>query len=164
LRSLQLHLEAAGTADAADRRRRHGDDERLLDGLQAAEEIADDGRGGTPSASRSSKGSKPAKTTPALVALVKVAPEKPAKATALRTPGVSWMIREASQHHLVGAAERGAVGKLDDDDGVALVHRRDEAPRRGLQHVDGGAEQAGEEQQHPGQGLRRPTRKRTARP
>ena len=39
---LQLHLEAAGIADAAHRRRRDGDDEGLLDRLQAAEELADD--------------------------------------------------------------------------------------------------------------------------
>jgi hypothetical protein len=44
---------------------------------------------------RSSNGLKPAKIAAALVALVKVAPEKPGKATAFRTPGVSWMIFDA---------------------------------------------------------------------
>ena len=39
---LDLHLEAAGIADAADRRRRQCDDEGFLDALQAAEQIADD--------------------------------------------------------------------------------------------------------------------------
>ena len=41
------------------------------------------------------KASKRAKIAAALEALVKVAPEKPAKATASMTPGVSWMILEA---------------------------------------------------------------------
>src|SRR3546814_9757937 len=50
-----------------------------------------------PWARRSSKGSKPAKTTAASDELVKVAPEKPAKATASRTPGVACMISEASR-------------------------------------------------------------------
>src|SRR3546814_16397401 len=48
--------------------------------------------------------------------------------------------------HRVGAAERGALRKLDDDDGVALVHRRDEAARGHLAHTDGGFEQGGEEE------------------
>ena len=48
-----------------------------------------------PAASLSSKESKAAKITPALLALVKVAPEKPAKATASLTPGVFWMISDA---------------------------------------------------------------------
>ena len=43
---LQHHLEAAGIADAAHRRRRQGDDEGLLDALQAAEQSADDLAGG----------------------------------------------------------------------------------------------------------------------
>ena len=42
---LQLDLEAAGIADAADGRRRHRDDEGLLYLLQTAIEIADDGVG-----------------------------------------------------------------------------------------------------------------------
>ncbi len=44
----ELHLEAAGVADAAHRRRRHGDDEGLLDALQAAIEVADDLVGALP--------------------------------------------------------------------------------------------------------------------
>ena len=36
---LHLHLEAAGVADAAHRRRRHDDDEGLLDRLQAPEQV-----------------------------------------------------------------------------------------------------------------------------
>jgi len=48
-----------------------------------------------PSFNRFSNESKRAKTTPALEALVKVAPEKPAKATASVTPGVAAMILEA---------------------------------------------------------------------
>ena len=43
---LELHLEAAGIADAADRRRRYGDDEGFLDRLQRAEKRADDLVGG----------------------------------------------------------------------------------------------------------------------
>ena len=37
---LELHLEAAGIADAAHRRRRDRDDEGLLDLLHAAEQVA----------------------------------------------------------------------------------------------------------------------------
>ena len=76
-----------------------------------------------PVSSRCSKLSNGAKITPALLALVKVAPEKPAKATALATPGVLRMISEALLDHRVGAPERRAFGQLDDDDGIALVHR-----------------------------------------
>ncbi len=47
-----------------------------------------------PAFSRSSKGLKGTKTAAALVALVKVAAEKPAKATALRAPGVSRAMSE----------------------------------------------------------------------
>ena len=86
----------------------------------------------SPVSSRSSKLSNGAKMTPALVALVKVAPEKPAKATALATPGVLRDDLGGALDHRVGARERGAVGQLDDDDGVALVHRRDEAARHRL--------------------------------
>ena len=39
---LQLHLETAGIADAAHRRRRDGDDEGLFDRLKPAEQMADD--------------------------------------------------------------------------------------------------------------------------
>src|SRR3546814_10128585 len=46
--------------------------------------------------------------------------------------------------HRVGAAERGALRKLDDDDGVALVHRRDEAARGHLQHIERSEEHTSE--------------------
>ena len=49
----------------------------------------------SPALSRLSKSLNGAKITPALLALVKVAPEKPAKATASCTPGVLRMISEA---------------------------------------------------------------------
>src|SRR3546814_12619708 len=37
--------------------------------------------------------------------------------------------RRGLARHRVGAAERGALRELDDDDGIALIHRRDEAAR-----------------------------------
>jgi len=49
----------------------------------------------SPSLARSSKGLRLAKTTPVLGALVKVAPSKPTKATALSTPGVAMIASEA---------------------------------------------------------------------
>ena len=127
---LKLQLEAAGIADAADRRRRDRDDERLLDRLQPAEERSDDRR--SPAArvrAAPRNGAKRANTTPALEALVKVAPENPAKATASSTPGVSSMIFDARCTTASVRDERRAVRQLDDDDRIALVERRDEAAR-----------------------------------
>ncbi len=92
----QLHLEAAGIADAGDRRRRNRDDEGFLDCLQAAVELSDDL--GAPSA-RAPAGFRRCRRRRRrrreLEALVKVAPLKPAKATAFFTPGVLRMISEA---------------------------------------------------------------------
>ena len=102
----------------------------------------------SPASSRSSNGSNAAKMTPALLALVKVAPEKPAKATAFVTPGVDLDDLRRPLDHRVGARQRGAVGQLDDDDRIALVERRDEAARHALRHVDGREDQAGEDHQH----------------
>ena len=101
-----------------------------------------------PAASRSSNESKAAKITPALLALVKVAPEKPAKATASLTPGVLLDDLGRLLHDLVGSRQRGAVRQLHDHDGIALVERRDEAGRHGLDHVHGRVDQRAEDGEH----------------
>ena len=69
-------------------------------------------------------------------ALVKVAPEKPAKATASVTPGRLADDLRGALDHRIGARQRGAFRQLDDDDRIALVHGRDEAARHVLQHED----------------------------
>ena len=93
---LQLHLEAAAIADAGHRRRRNGDDERLAQALQAAVKLSDDrARRCDGFFSRSLKSAKVVNSTPWFEALVKVAPEKPEKATAFVTPGTESAISEA---------------------------------------------------------------------
>ena len=77
------------------------------------------------SRTRSSNGSKPAKITAAFEALVKVAPEKPAKATALTDAGRLSHDLRGALHDRVGARERGAVGQLDHRDRIALVELRE---------------------------------------
>ena len=75
----------------------------------------------SPLAARSSNGASGVKIAPALDALVKVAPSKPANGTAWITPGVPSAISVACAHHRVGAGERGAGRQLDHGDQIALV-------------------------------------------
>src|SRR3546814_19422434 len=51
--------------------------------------------------------------------------------------------------HRVGAAERAALRKRDDVDGVAMVPRRATAPRRHTTHTRRASHQAGRENQKP---------------
>ncbi len=89
MRVLHLHLEAAGGADAAHRRRRHADDEGVLHHLKLLVELDHDGlRRLVPSAARSSNGASGLKITAEFGALVKVAPSRPMIGTVWATPGV----------------------------------------------------------------------------
>ena len=85
----QHHAEAAGGADAAHGRRHHHDDQALLDRRETLEQGALNGGGGLVGIMRprleADRGSR--RRRPALGALVKVAPEKPAKFTAWAMPG-----------------------------------------------------------------------------
>ena len=87
---LDHHLEAAAGADAAT----GGGGMVKMKASWIDRELAGSARPGCaaavkPFGSRSSKGSKAEKIAPALEALVKVAPSKPAKGTACSTPSVS---------------------------------------------------------------------------
>src|SRR5712664_2170718 len=86
---------------------------------------------------RSAKGFSVTKTTPVLGALVKVAPSRPAKATAFSTPG-----RDS------GAFERAAGRQLKGGDEIAAVELRDQPGRGRDQEVSGEAEQPGIKYQH----------------
>ena len=150
-RVLHHHLEAAGGADAAHRRRRDGDDEGVLDRGRAAGADRPGSRSALrPLAARSSNGASAEKMAPALGALVKVAPSKPAKGTACATPGVSRMIWVASPHDRVGARQRGAGRQLQHGDQIALVLVGNEAGRRAAELPAGQADEPGidDEDQH----------------
>ena len=141
---LHLHLEAAGGADAAHRRRRHADDEGLLDGGEfLVQRRAISACALWPFSARSLKGSSGVNTTAAFGALVKVAPSSPTIGTACAMPGrVEHDLGDLARH-LVGARERGAGRQLDDVDEIALVLLRDEAGRRLAELIDGEPDQPG---------------------
>ena len=92
---LDHHAEAAGIADAGDRRRRGDEDQAVLDRLQPLEQLALDRGGGLPRvlAPASRTESSVTKIAPAFGALVKVAPEKPTMFTAWAMPGTFSAIR-----------------------------------------------------------------------
>ena len=79
---------------------------------------------------RSSNGFSVTKMTPEFGALVKVAPSKPANATALATPGRDSRISDGLAHDAVGALEARARRQGDRGDEIAAVERRNEARRR----------------------------------
>ena len=145
---LELHLEAAGVADPAHRRRRHDDDEGLLDCLQAPKQAADDG----------------ARRQARLGALLERL-QRGENRGGVRGVGEGCageagegdgILHAGRLEHdlgrtagdLVGPRERCPVRGLDDDDDVALVEARDKAGRHGPRHVGRAVEEAGIDGKH----------------
>ena len=76
-------------------RRRDHQDEGLVDAAPSAAQVGHDRRRVAVARPRSSNGLRVTKITPALGALVKVAPSKPAKVTVCAAPAAQRMIAEA---------------------------------------------------------------------
>ena len=69
-------------------------------------------------------------------------------ATTFSTPGCALHARGDVVERARGALQRGALGKLHDDEEVALVLDRQEAGRHAAQAVHGEADEAGDDQRH----------------
>ena len=128
---LDIQLEAAAGADAGHRGRRNHQHEGFAQRLHLAAQIVQDGRrSSSPAFTRSSNGFRVTKTTPELGALVKVAPSKPANATACATPGRDSRISDALRTTRSVRSRLEPGGKRDRGDEIGAVERRDEARRR----------------------------------
>ena len=147
---LDDELEAAGDAEARDRRRAVHGDLGLLDlrGPFAAQ-LGHDGRvAQLPGSRRSSKGSSTMNIEAKLGLLACRINDSPEMATVCATPGVFRAIRSTCCHGFLGPLQRRRVGQLDVDDQPALVLLRDEAGGRTLKHPVGQDEQAAVDDQH----------------
>ena len=124
---LDLHLEAAGAADAAHRRRREDGHERLG---HVAELLAHASRRsrwrsspGWPT--RFSKGSSGVNITPAAEELERERTFSPATVKAPRTPGVLRATSERRASTFCVRSIDGGIGQLHADDQVALILREE---------------------------------------
>ncbi len=135
---LDHHAEAAGVADAADRRRQHRDDEGVLDDATAGDSVRPGWRPptGRGSAARFSNGSSTRNSAPAFGALVKVAPEKPTMFTAWATPGTPSAISSARCCTASVRASDAPGGNWTTTMTIAAVDLRDEADRRRAERVE----------------------------
>ena len=145
---LHHHLEAAGIADAAHRRRGDGDHEGALDRAQPALKIGDD------------LGGREALGGPFGEGL-----QDREDGAGVRRVGEGGAIEAGEGHRMgnapgahddlggapddiVGARERRAGRQLDDGDQIALILRRDEAGGGSAELPDGEADQPGIDEEH----------------
>ncbi len=102
----------------------------------------------SPAFTRSSNGFRVTNTTPELGALVKVAPSKPANATACATPGRDSQDVRRLAHDAVGALQARARRQRNRGDEIGAIERRDEAGRRAGELQIGEPDQPAIEHQH----------------
>ncbi len=131
------------------RRRRNDDDERALrcadSRLRKSAVIA---FAVSPFLSRASGSSNTGNSAAALLAWVRVAPEKPAKAGDADDAGRIQRDLLDLAHDFGGARQRRRARQLHGDDDVAAILRRNEALRRGGKQPSGAADQHDIDQQH----------------
>ena len=143
-------LEAAGRAQALDRRRAEDVDDRLAAPPSGSAPAASR-RCASPDSSgrvRFSKSSSITYIAPKLEALAFSRIDWPAMATVCLTPGVFRAISSICCDHVLRARHRGGVGQLHVDQQIALVLLRDEAGRRVREAPLGQDQQAAVDQQH----------------
>ena len=101
---LDLHLEAAAHAEAANRRRREREDDRFLDRRRTSpQSVASIASSVSPLSRRSSQASNVTNSVPAFGAVLLSSSDRPPIVNQSSTPGVSFEDLVDLSHHLAGA-------------------------------------------------------------
>lgn len=151
-----LHLEAARIADASHGGWRNGDDESLLNALHGTEDLADDLFSTLLLLEAFLEAVEGREDHAGIGCIGEGRAVETGKGDCILDAGYLADHLRGPPDDLIGALERGAVRKLNDDDGIALVHRGYEAAGHDLRHVPGGSEQGDEDEERPGQRDPRP--------